>query len=460
MTSRFDKLFHPDLTRDNILKTMLAFGAPLLISYIFLQFYNTVDIVVVGHFLGEDSLAAIAACSAVNDLLIGFGNGFGNGLGIVAARAYGAGKEDRLKKIVVASFFITLGVTLFIMLIGHFFLYKILTLLGTPASIIDEAYSYIWIMAIFSGVLFAYHLLSGLLRAIGNSIMPLVFLISSSVLNIFLDILLIVVFHQGVRGTAIATVIAQGISAILCFIYIMAKCRILIPNKKSFQIDPPIYKDLISQGLSMALMSSLVNSGTVILQKAINSFGTFILAGHISARKIFIFTNIPLFTFGMIASTFVSQNYGAQKFDRIKKGVRSLYLLSTVWGIICTIIIPIFSKSLISLISGSNTTEVLNYGSKYISFAMPFYPVLGILLVTRNALQGLGSKILPLISSIIELLGKVLFTTLIIPKAGSWGIILCEPLIWVVMAIQLLIVFLRHPLLQSSSQPHPDHKNQ
>ena len=238
MSTKFDKFLHPNLTNDNILKSMLAFGAPMLVSYIFLQFYNTVDIVVVGHFLGEKSLAAIAACSAVNDLLIGFGNGFGNGLGIVAARAYGANKEDRLKKIVLASFFITLAVTVFIMIIGHFCLRPILNLLGTPHEIIDEALSYIWVIAIFCGLLFGYNLLSGLLRAIGNSIMPLVFLISSSVLNIFLDILLIAVFHMGVQGTAIATIIAQGISAVLCFIYILKKCKILIPNKKKFSSRP------------------------------------------------------------------------------------------------------------------------------------------------------------------------------------------------------------------------------
>ncbi|MCR5187722.1 MAG: hypothetical protein K6C97_02210 [Treponema sp.] len=149
------------------------------------------------------------------------------------------------------------------------------------------------------------------------------------------------------------------------------------------------------------------------------------------------------------SSTYVSQNYGAQKIDRIKKGIKLLFLMSAIWGLICTITIPFFAKNLISLISGSTNPEILDYGSKYISLAMPFYPVLGILLVSRNALQGLGSKILPLISSIIELVGKIIFTALIIPVMGSWGIILCEPIIWVVMAIQLVWVLLRHPLLKT-----------
>ena len=450
MAQKAKKLFQPDLTNDNILKSICSFAAPLLVSYIFLQFYNTVDVVVVGHFLGEESLAAIAACTALNDLLLGFGNGFGNGLGIIAARAYGAKQEGVLKKVVVGSTIITIFVTLFIMLLGIFFLRPVMTLLGTPAEILDEACSYIWVIAIFSGVLFAYNLLSGLLRAIGNSLMPLVFLILSSVLNIFLDILLITVFHLGVQGTAIATIIAQGISALLCLIYILKKCKILIPNRQSFKVDPPIFRDLLGQGLSMALMSSLVNSGTVILQSAINSFGTLIMAGHISARKVFIFINIPLYTLSMASTTFVSQNYGAGKIDRIKKGVKILYLLSILWGILCTLVIPFIAKYLITAISGSSTPEIVNYGAKYLSIAMPFFPVLGVLLITRNSLQGLGSKVLPLISSIIELMGKVLFTALIIPHLGTWGIILCEPLIWVVMMIQLLWVFVRHPIFKKN----------
>lgn len=444
MNSNLNEIFHPDLTKDRILKSILAFAVPMAISFIFQQFYNAVDIVVVGHFLGENSLAAIGATSAIFNLLLGFGNGFGNGLGIVAARAYGAKDENMLKKVVLSSILISIGVSLFIFLICLFFLKKLLFLLGTPAQILDEAFSYIWLIGTWSSVMFAYNLLSGLLRAIGNSIMPLVFLVFSSLMNIFLDILLIAKFGMGVEGTAIATVLAQGISAVLCLIYILFRVKILIPNKKSFNVDVRIYKELLGQGLSMALMSSLVNSGTVILQSAINKFGTLIIAGHISARKIFAISNIPLFTLGMAGTTFVSQNLGAGKVDRIKKGVKELYLMCTIWGLLCTIIMPFISKALIAAISGSDTPEILSYGSKYINFMIPFFPVLGMLLVTRNALQGLGKKVLPLTSSIIELLGKVVFTALIIPHSGIWGIIICEPLIWVLMLVQLIFVFWRY----------------
>ena len=439
------KLLHPDLTHDNIWKSVLAFTFPLMISYFFQQLYNTADSVIVGHFLGEKSLAAIGSCTAISELLIGFGTGFGNGLGIVASRYYGALNIKNLKKVTFSSTVITICVTLFIMICGQLGLKPLLHLLGTPESIINEAYSYIWTVAIFSGVLFAYNFLSGLLRAIGNSFMPLVFLVTASVLNIALDLIFVGFFHLGVKSTAIATVIAQGLSALLCLVYILKKATILIPSKKSLKIDKTIYKDLITQGLSMALMSSLVSSGSVILQSSINRFDTAIIAGHITARKIFELSIIPLITLGLSSSTFVSQNLGAGKIDRIKKGIKVSNLLCIIWGIICTILIPIFAKQLIQAVSGSTSPELLDYGTKYISFMQPFYAILGILFVSRNSLQGLGSKFLPLISSIIELVGKIIFTSIIIPHIGIWGIIICEPLIWVLMTIQLLIALIQNP---------------
>lgn len=439
----FYKLLHPDLTNGSILKSLVAFAIPLMVSWIFQQFYNAVDTIIVGHFLGEESLAAIGSCAAIYELLIGFGNGFGNGLGIVAARYYGANHIEKLKKVAAGSIVITLCVTAFIMILGETGLRPLLRLLGTPDSIIEEAYSYIWTVAIYSGVLFAYNLLSGLLRAIGNSFMPLVFLIIASVLNVFLDILFVAVFNLGVRGTAIATVIAQGISAAFCLLYIFKKAKILIPEKKSFDVGKDLYKDLTAQGLSMALMSALVSSGSVILQSAINKFDTMIIAGHISARKIFSLTDIPLITMGLASATFVSQNLGAGKKDRIRKGVFDSCALCVIWGVLCTIVIPLTSRFLIKAISGSENEELLDFGAKYISFIQPFYAVLGILLVMRNSLQGLGSKILPLVSSIIELVGKMLFTWLIIPILGTWGIIMCEPLIWCAMTIQLVYVYVK-----------------
>lgn len=417
-------------------------------SYIFQQLYNAADTVIVGHFLGESSLAAIGACTALYDLLVGFGIGFGNGLAIVAARAYGEGNAEKLKKVTASSLVITVFVTVFITLVSHIFLYKILEKLGTPAEIIDESFSYIAAITNFSGVLFAFNLFSGMLRAIGNSFVPLLFLIQASLINVFLDILFMTQFGLGIFGAALATVIAQGVSGVLCLFYIIFKAKILIPNLSSFKIDKNIYADLLGQGLSMAFMGSLIQSGTVILQKAINGFGSFIIAGHNCSRKIFSLTNIPLIVLGLSFSTYVSQNFGAGKIERIRKGIKCGFLISAVWTLCMLIFIPLFIKPLSAFISGSSNREILDYTFKYMMFAVFFYFPLGSIFVIRNSLQGLNYKILPLVSSVIELLGKIIFVVLIIPRAGIWGVITCEPLIWCAMCIHLFYALFTNKILR------------
>jgi putative MATE family efflux protein len=443
--TKLNKIIHPDLLHDNIAKSLLCFALPVLVSYIFQQLYNAVDTIIVGHYLNENSLAAMGACSSIYDLIIGFGTGFGSGMGLVAARAFGAANEERLKKSVAASIVITIAVTLILIALSLLCVKPLLILLKTPSEILEESLSYIIVICIWCGVMFAYNLASGMLRAIGNSFMPLVFLIISAILNIFLDILFITKFNLGIKGAAIATVISQLISALLCLIYIFIKAKILIPSfkKRHFKFEKNIYKELLGQGLSMAFMSSLVSSGTVILQSAINSFGTIIMAGHVSARKIFSITNIPIITLGISSATFVSQNYGAGYIDRIKKGVKLGCTITTVWAILLVIVMPFVVRPLLSFISGSQNAELLDYGQKYLLFAFPFYIVLGVLIVLRNSLQGLGAKILPLGSSLIELLGKIIFTALIIPHLGIWGVILCEPLIWCVMTLHLIYAFVK-----------------
>ena len=447
------KFVHPDLINGPIFKSIIAFTVPLTISYVFQQFYNAVDTVIIAHFLGEKSLAAMGACTSVYDLLVGFGLGFGNGMGIVAAKAFGSGEQKKLKKVAATSIVITVFVSALVMLISALFLRKGLVALGTPAEIMEESLSYISTITIFCGVLFAYNLFAGLLRAIGNSFTPLLFLIFSSALNIVLDVLLITQFSLSIRGAALATVIAQFISAILTLLYIMRKAKILVPEKKHFAPERRIYKELFGQGLSMACMGSIVNSGSVILQSAINGFGTFVIAGHISARKIFSLTNIPLLTIGLSSATFVSQNLGAGKIGRIRQGFVTSNIIALVWSFALLLLSPLCVKPLVSFISGSENSEILDYAKKYIFFMLPFHSVLGALFITRNSLQGMGRKILPLFSSVIELLGKVVFTLRIIPKLGTLGIIICEPLIWCLMLAQLLFSFTKelHKLKNENS---------
>lgn len=437
-----------DLIKDKILKALIIFAIPIFISNIFQQLYNTMDTMIVGNALGDTSLAAIGACSAVYDLLIGFALGVGNGLSIVVARNYGAKDENLLKKSVAGSLIIGVILTIVIMLIAQIGLYPLLQLLDTPKEIIEESYSYISTITLFVSVMFAYNLCAGLLRAIGNSFMPLVFLIISSVINVVLDIIFITQFHMGIQGAAIATVISQGISAILCVIYIFIKNKNLIPQKEHFTYDKELYQELAGQGFSMGMMMAIVSSGTVILQKAINGFGYLTIAAHTTARKINSFCMMPCATMSASLSTFVSQNRGANQRDRIVDGIKIGFKISIVWGIISTVLMFLFSRPFIALLSGSSEAIVLDNGSLYLMINAPFYAVLGILLILRNALQGLGKKIIPLFSSIIEFFGKVVFAWLCIPFLGYFGVIICEPVIWCLMCIQLIYAFFHNPYIK------------
>ena len=437
-----------DLLKGKILKSLIIFAIPLFISNLFQQLYNTVDIMIVGNFLGDTSLAAIGASSAVYELLIGFALGIGNGLSMVAARSYGANDTKLLRKSVAGSIVIGFFITVIIMVISQLFLMPLLRLLNTPSNIIEESYSYISTITLFVGVMFAYNLCAGLLRAIGNSFMPLVFLVISSLLNIGFDILFITQFNMGIKGAAVATIISQGISVVLCISYIYSKSKILIPKKKHFAVGKELYRELLGQGLSMGFMMAIVSTGTVILQSAINGLGYLTIAGHTAARKLNSFCIMPIVAVAHSVSTFVSQNKGADQGDRIRKSVYYSNLIAIAWGVIITGVLFFAAPMLVKLLSGSSENIVISNGARYLRINAPFYGVLGILFNLRYSLQGLGKKVVPLVSSIIEFFGKIIFVILVIPSMGYLGVILCEPIIWCFMTAQLIYAFYRNPYIK------------
>jgi len=440
-----------NLLSGNIIKSLLVFAVPIFLSNIFQQLYNTADIVIVGYYLGEASLAAIGSCAVIFELLIGFAIGVGSGFGIVVARSYGAGDQDLLKRTVAGAVVIGIALTFFISIAASLFMMPILKLINIPPYIIDAAYSYISILIAFAIVLFTYNFCAGLLRAIGNSTMPLLFLVISSVLNIMLDILLITQFNMGVRGAAIATVAAQGTSALLCLIYIYKKCPVLIPQKRHFRNNTALYKELVAQGLSMGFMLSIVSLGSVMLQRSINGLGYLVIAGHIAARKLNSLCLIPIPTIAITLSTFVSQNKGANQRSRIKKAVRYSNFIDVIWGTFMSIILIFFSEILIKLFSGSNESIVIENGTRYLRINSSFYMILGMLLNFRLSLQGIGKKVVPVISSVIELTGKIIFAFFLVPVLGYSAVIICEPIIWCIMFIQLLFSFYTDPYIRGKS---------
>ncbi|MCI2046394.1 MAG: MATE family efflux transporter [Faecalibacterium sp.] len=439
-----------DLLHGSILKSLLLFAAPLFVSNLFQKLYNTVDTMIVGHYLGDLSLAAIGASMSVNDLLIGFAIGIGNGMGIVIAKIYGMRDGRRLRQAVASTLTIGVGVTVIFMLLGEICLRPLMQLLQTPPEIFDEAYSYIHVMVLCIGVMFAYNLFSGLLRAIGNSVMPFLFLLIASVLNIFLDILFVTQFSMGVRGTALATVLAQGVSAVLCLVYILFRCPLLLPSAEDFRYDASLCRELLGQGFSMGLMIAVVSAGTVILQFSINQLGYEIIAAHTAARKLNSFFTMPGMTIALAASTFVSQNRGAGQWDRIRKAVRYSNLICIGLAAVMTAVLAIWSPALMRMISGSSEAVILDNGALYLRLNAPFYSVLGVLLTLRYSLQGMGRKVVPVISSIIELLGKIFFVLALIPSMQYFGVILCEPVIWCLMCAQLAFSFYHDPHIRSA----------
>ena len=436
-----------DLMHGPILKSLLLFMLPILISNLFQQLYNTVDTMIVGNVLGDTALAAIGSCGSIYELLVGYGIGIGNGLAIVAARSYGAQDEDLLKRTVTGSIVIGLIASLVITAAGFLGLRPLLQLLDTPAEILEEAYSYIIVIDLGVIVMFLYNLCAGLLRAIGNSVMPLVFLLISSALNVGLDLWFIAGVGMGVRGAAVATVIAQGISVVLCILYVLAKVRILIPEKKHFAVGSHLYWELFSQSISMGLMSSIVSAGSVGLQYGINGLGTLAIAGLTAARKLFSFTTMPVMAMASACSTFVSQNCGANQPERVRKGMKEIALYSVAVAVLAILLMQLGAEWMVRLISGSSESVVLENGARYLLWNAPFYSVLGVLLATRYALQSLGQKVLPLFSSVIELVGKVVFVLFFIPKFAYNAVILCEPIIWCFMAAYLVLVYLHDPFV-------------
>ncbi len=436
-----------DLMHGPIFKSLVVFMLPIFVSNLFQQLYNTVDTMIVGNVLGDTALAAIGSCGSIYELLVGFGLGIGNGLAIVAARSYGAQDHDLLKKTVAGSLVIGLVASICITLAGVLGLHPLLLMLDTPAEILEDAYRYIIVINYGVLVMFAYNLCAGLLRAIGNSFMPLVFLLLSSGLNILLDLLFIARMGMGVQGAAVATVISQGVSVLLCIAYVFAKVKLLLPEKKHFRVGRHLYWELFSQSISMGLMSSIVSAGSVVLQYGINGLGTLVIAGHTAARKMFMFTDMPLLSMASAGSTFVSQNCGAGQPGRVRKGMKEIYLYSVVMTVAAVLLMRVAAPWMVAFVSGSSEPIVLENGARYLLWNAPFYAVLGILLSTRYALQSLGNKVLPLFSSVIELVGKVVFVVLFIPKFGYDAVILCEPIIWCVMAAYLVAVYRHDPFV-------------
>lgn len=430
------------MTEGKPLKLIIAFAIPVLLGSVIQQFYNLADTMIVGQKLGNDALAAVGSTGAVVNLLFNFIFGFTNGFTIIISQYFGGKDLKNMRKSIAHSIILISIVTILVSTIPAIFMRDILRIMDTPEEILEAARSYIIVLTLGLPCTALYNATGAFLKSVGNSVIPLVFLGISCFLNVGMDFLFIFGFGWGIPGAAYSTVIAQGISGLLCLLYIAFKAKILHITFADFTFDMNIFGKLLTTGFSMACMLCVVSAGTVVLQKGINSLGKETIAAHTAGRKILEVVMNPFSAIGAATSTFTSQNYGAGLYDRIKKGTKDGLIISFIWSTIVVIIAYTIGKPLVGLIAKEGNTYIIETGAMYLRIAAPFFYTLALLVVLRNILQGVGQRITPIIASIVELFGKVLVVFVLVPKIQYLGICFAEPIIWFVDGIFVLIVFL------------------
>ena len=437
------------LTEGNPVKLIVLFAIPIFLGNLFQILYSLIDTKIVGSTLGETALASVGSVSTLYNLLTGFFNGLTLGFSVVTARFYGSGEEKALKKNIAGAITLGFGTAIVLITLTAVFLKPILRLLQVPAEQFDMSYSYIVVLVWGMFITLAYNLCANTLRATGDSVTPLIYLVISSLVNVGLDYFFILNLHLGVAGAAYATVIAQFLSVVLCLIRIYRGFPILHVGRDDFQFDREQLWQLYQNGLSMGLMSSLVNFGTVVLQSGINQLGTSIIVAHTAARKVFEIWNLPISVMGSAMATYCGQNYGAGKYGRIREGIKGALGLGAVWAVVVFIMAHTISPYLIRFITSSDSPEIIYWGRKYLEYDMSFIILCAGIVVLRNSMQGFGDYKTPVFSSFIELMGKVVFTFTFVRFFGYWGIIWTEPVIWVLMVIPLIIQTWRNPVVHS-----------
>lgn len=431
-----------ELTKGFPAKVIILFAIPLMIGNIAQQLYSITDSKIVSLYVNSRSLGAVGATAVISNLLIGFLNGLTQGFAIVVARCFGSKDIKNLRRNITGIFILTGIFALVFTVVGVLSVKPLLLLLGTPTDIIDDATSYLRIILL--GIIFSalYNMSANILRAVGDSKRPLYCLFLSIVINIGLDLLFIRTFKQGINGAAYATVIAQCICAFACLGILLIKTKEIVPSKNEWNLKGEEYRELITFGLAMGFMGCLVNIGTVILQAGINGLGTIIVTAHTAARRVLDILMVMVYTIGFSMTTFVSQNYGAGRIDRIKQGVIHACIMTSVITTIIIVWTYIFGKDVVCWIASSTDPDIMKNGEMYLKIGVIFFYALGPLFIFRCSLQGMGAKSVPLITSGMELAIKIASVTFLVPMLGYFGVALTEPISWVAMMLVLLVGFI------------------
>ena len=418
------------MTEGNTVSLILRFSVPMLIGNLFQQVYNLVDSVIVGRYVGADALAAIGATTSVTFLFFALCNGIGTGGGIITSQHFGRKDEKAVKSCIVNTGYIMLAFPLAVGIVAFLLTRPVLTLLETPAEIMNDAVGYMKIMCI--GIVFVslYNYASSMLRALGDSKTPLFFLIFSCILNTGLDLLFVCVLNMSVRGAGIATVISQFVSGITCLGYAMMRNEYFRFTKEDMKFNRHVTVSVMKLGIPLSLQFSLIAISCMALQKVVNSFGKTTMAAFAATSRIEQIIHQPYQTLGAALSTFTGQNYGAKKMDRVKEGFRKSVMIMVIFSLIMFPVMQIAGEGIVGLFVKERPVIVM--GAHAIRITSIFYVMLGFIYVVRGVLNGLGDSIFALINGIVEVIGRFVVPVILvgIPFIGLWGIWWSVGIVW------------------------------
>ena len=431
-----------EMTSGPCLPLIFNFTLPLLLGNMLQQTYSLIDAAIVGKFLGINALASVGASTSVVFLILGFCNGCCGGFGIPVAQKFGARDYVSMRRLVSVSLklagLMSVGIDLITCLLCAF----ILRTMQTPENIFQDAYWYLLITFIGVPCTFFYNLLSSIIRALGDSKTPFWFLLFSTVLNVLLDLLCILVFHWGVAGAAIATVFSQGVSAVLCYFYMYRKFEILRMQPADKRFRPELARQLIFVGVPMGLQFSITAIGSIMLQSANNALGTACVAAFTAAMRIKMFFLCMLESLGIAMATFCGQNYGAGKPERIWTGVKAASLMMIVYVAAVAIILWGFSEKFVLLFVDPSETEIIADAALFLHISVSFFPVLGLLCILRYSIQGAGYTKLAMFSGVSEMIARILVSVVAVPLWGFWAVCFGDPTAWVFADAFLIPAFI------------------
>ena len=432
-----------DLTQGSPLKLILGFALPMMAGMLFQQLYNLVDTMIVGRFLGVTALAGVGATGSINFLVLGFCMGVCSGFTIPVAQRFGAREEGRMREFVANGVILSAVFAAVITALTVVFCRDILVAMNTPADCFQEAYDYI--VVIFAGIPFMilYNLLSGYQRSLGDSKTPLFFLILSSVLNVVLDLALILVFDMGVMGASLATVISQGVSGLLCLLWIVLKMPLLHIARSEWRVRGDRMLELCACGVPMGLQYSITAMGTVVLQVAVNSLGSLAVAAMTAATKVLNFLACPFDALGSTMATYGAQNVGASRYDRLDRGVATASVMGFVYSVLAFAVAWCFGRNLTQLFVTNGGAELIELAQMYMVIQVLFYPLLTLVNVVRFMIQGMGFSVFAIIAGVLEMVARSLAGIFLVPPLGFLGVSLGSPLAWVMADVFLIPAYFR-----------------